>query len=1334
MTSGQKVALSLLISVLAFCAFTVVAFSGLFDLIEVNFYQPVVQEIKQKKIEEIAAAQNEYFDTLMQRFASFSSDAAVKTYVESRPGDSSVRARESLRAQLVTATQSLKGIRIVSVNGRNIFFSTFSSDVISSRGGIAYRDYNVSDEIAYESVRANPSVAESAAPDKKCRIIKDGDSNLLIFSLPFYDAASVSVATILFYCDATDFSHFLFSRNLIDINGFAALVTNPRDTLRKLDGFGGFVFGLPNYGASSIRNQILSRWRQSEDETFWRLEPVEKSGTETLPESRVLCAFSYRQSREDFGFITLLYDEADLKFPQYMRLLILTTALITFYLAVFLILSFKHDDIVVIRDKVRRYESEFFIGCKKMDGAKDPAYLAEQKPILERRILKSLGKKGERHLSEFKSIFESGWAEMLVSFGEPNSAAPSLMHGYAAPPINAEELKEIVRSSLEDILESGKVQIGVREVERADSRDDRRAVEKFEEVDAAEIFGEADVAATDDAGVVEEAEALDDAEVAETADDAEPLGDAKSLEEAEVVEDVESLDDAEIAETAADDIEPLAEAEAVAEVEGLDDTEVAEATDDAEPLGDVEVLEEAEAVKEAEVLDDAEVAEITDDAESLEDSEVVEEAETLDDAEVAGTADDVESLEEAEAVEGVESLDDTEVSETVADDVEAFEEAEVIEDVESLDDAEVVESTDNAEPLGDAESLEEVEAIDEAETLDEAGVAEPADDAESLEEAEVIEGVESLDDTEVAETVADDVESLEEAEVVEEEEALDEAEIAEHADDAESLEDAEVVEEAESLDDAEVAEVTEDAESLEEVEVVEGVESLDDTEIAETVADDVESLAEAEVVEETENLDDAEVAETAANDVESLEEAEAVEDAEALDDVEIAEVTEDAESLGDMESLEEAEVIEDVESLDDTEVAETVADDVESLEEAEAVEEAESLDDAEVTEPADDVESLEEAEVVDGAEPFDDADIAESADDVEDIETLEEEAVPLSENGELRLGAHDEGGGSRVADDFVAVETIDSIAALDNSDSADELEVLHEYGEKEERADDIARTLAALPEKSPDLTKSGDDELDSDGLSRKLSSSEMHDIVKLRDAIDSMNKMDLNLEELELVVSAKKSGAEESAANCDADTTDNEAEPNEDDVYKDEVLLEKIEFGVPTANNSNEAADDSIADDFVVSSPDYSFLDEDEVTENLYKVQPQGDVKDDAHFFENPLLLRENSDSLAVSGDAPQRDEPEIVDESAEESHVLGKDEASVTEDGESESTEETAETVAGEPEIIEDAETGKAEPAIEEGIAAEEPELLVNLRDNPFTLTRFATVDTKITELEEQQ
>ena len=363
MTSGQKVAFSLLISVLAFCAFTLVAFSGLFDLLEVNFYQPMVQEIKQKKLEEIGAAQTEYFETLMKRFDAFTMNADVKTYIELRPSDNSVKKRELLRSELVTSTPALTGLRIVDDNGRNVYFSTFTSDIISGRSGITYRNYGGENEISYTSVRALSLVAENSEAVKKCRIIKDGDSNRLIFSIPFYNSRSEFKGSALFYCDAANFSQFLFNRNLIDINGFAALLTSERKNNGEFDGFGGFVFGLPNFGLSSFREQILQKWQQTPEESFWKLAPLAKEGG-TVENPKTLCAFSYQQERQDFGFIALLYDEGDLKFPTYIRLLLLATAFVTFYLAVFLVLSFRHDAIVVIKDKVHRYENEFFIGYK----------------------------------------------------------------------------------------------------------------------------------------------------------------------------------------------------------------------------------------------------------------------------------------------------------------------------------------------------------------------------------------------------------------------------------------------------------------------------------------------------------------------------------------------------------------------------------------------------------------------------------------------------------------------------------------------------------------------------------------------------------------------------------------------------------------------------------------------------------------------------------------------------------------------------------------------------------------------------------------------------------
>ena len=562
MTSGQKVAFSLLISVLVFCGFTVVAFSGLFDLIEVNFYQPVVRELKEQKIGEIASAQNEYFETLIRRFDSFTREESVKSYLDSRPSDDAAKKRETLRTQLVTTTNALTGIRIVDDNGRNVYFSTFSGDLISSKSGFAYRNYDATGDVSFDSVKASDWIAQRADALEKCRLIKDGDQNRLIFSFPFYDKNDSFCGSILFYCDASYFGRFLFNRNLIDINGFAKLVTESRDSVNRLSGFGGFVFGLPNYGQASAEQQILAKWHEPTPESFWKIIPVEKTSDEQLSLSETYCAFSHKNARDDFGFIAMVYDESELQFPPYLRLLILATAFITFYLAIFLILSFRHDDIVVIRDKVHRYENEFLIACKKMGDAPTPEYFAEQRAIIESRLIKSLGRKARKHAAEFQSIFDSSWNEMLASFGElpalqQTAAAPIVQTVNARAQIDAEELREIVKSSLEDILESGKLQIQTVPATVADT---------FE---VSEPF--------DDADDTENLETVAPVEVAENAEPVEDIEDAESVEELDEAEPLEEVEDA----APLEEIEPVEEIE---EVEPLDEIEDAEPAEEIEPL------------------------------------------------------------------------------------------------------------------------------------------------------------------------------------------------------------------------------------------------------------------------------------------------------------------------------------------------------------------------------------------------------------------------------------------------------------------------------------------------------------------------------------------------------------------------------------------------------------------------------------------------------------------------------------------------------------------------------------------------------------------------------
>jgi hypothetical protein len=756
-----------LISVLAFCAFTVVAFSGLFDLLEVNFYQPIVQDIKQKKIEKIAAAQNEYFDSLMKRFDAFSVDPSVKTYTDTHPSDAAARKRETLRSHLFAETDVLKGIRIVGENGRNIFFSTFAPDLISGKKGIVYRNYDTSGEIDFDSVSSR-KLADAASPaDKKCRIIKDGNAGRIIFSFPFYNSENDYSGTILFYCDPSGFTKFLKNRNLIDVSG--SLITESLQPGKDYDGFGGFVFGPPNYGQSSIRQEILKKWH-SDTESFWKITATENpESPNILDKSKTssLCAFSYKNTRADLGFITLLYDESELKFPPYIRILLLATAFVTLYLAIFLILSFKHDDIVVIRDKVRRYENEFFIGYKKMGDVKSADYLAEQKPVLERRILKSLGKKGEKHAAEFKSIFEGYWQEMLASFGENSPLA--IGNPGVTVAIDADELKKIVRSSLEDILENGKIQINAVQGPRSKDAVGKVVPERKEQIPGVEELEDAEPVSNDtgDVAPVEDAEPIDEIEPVEEA--AEELEDVSDVEETETIEEVDSVEEIESDEEAGD-AEPVDEAESVEDAEPLEEVEDAESVeeiDEAEPVEEVEPVEEA-----AEPVEDIESVEEIDDVEPVEDAEPLEKVEDIDEAEPVEDVESVEEIDEAEPVEDVESLEEIEEAEPV-EDVEPLEEVEDAESAEEIDDVEPVEDVEPLEEIEDAEPVEDVEPVEEVESVEEIDEAEPVEDVESVEEideAEPVEDVEPLEEVEDAEAV----EELDELKEIPEAEELDE--------------------------------------------------------------------------------------------------------------------------------------------------------------------------------------------------------------------------------------------------------------------------------------------------------------------------------------------------------------------------------------------------------------------------------------------------------------------------------------------------------------------------------------------------------------------------------
>ena len=161
MRSGQKLALSLLISVVLFALFSVAAFSGLFPAVEARFYQPKIMSDKKQRLESVLAAETEYFDALSKRFKDFSSADAVRSALSRDGSQRFMEARESLREKLFAGTTCLGGIRLIDKNGVNIHYSTYDSDILSKTDeSKILKKYTEIGEVPFQSVNTDAAAGK----------------------------------------------------------------------------------------------------------------------------------------------------------------------------------------------------------------------------------------------------------------------------------------------------------------------------------------------------------------------------------------------------------------------------------------------------------------------------------------------------------------------------------------------------------------------------------------------------------------------------------------------------------------------------------------------------------------------------------------------------------------------------------------------------------------------------------------------------------------------------------------------------------------------------------------------------------------------------------------------------------------------------------------------------------------------------------------------------------------------------------------------------------------------------------------------------------------------
>ena len=643
MTSGQKTALSVLISVMLFGAFTVAAFAGLFSAIDARFYEPAKISQINNKLDGISLAYDDYLKTLTERFAlgqsAFLKNSSVQTFVEAKPSDADVLSRGEALGELRSSTQGFLGLRVLDKNQNSIHYSTFHSDILrrdEKNNLTAYKNYlecvtlSGSEEIPAQIVSCGDTGGDLQAGQK----IYYDKENRIVFSFPLYDKYSVFRGSAIFYVNALDFANVLLKKNLISIGESANFLSNAKS---GADCLCGYVFGLPSVGQEDFSEALFDAWHKNSGAAERLL---------SIDEQKKNYWVAVSQKSKSGIFVCGIYNDEIFALPSSARILILICVFISIFLICFLLLNLRRDDETVIRERIKALQlgvvDEYLSKKEELNWET----ISGRRDAVTKEIIQSLGGRAKKRQAQVEELINRSWDELFAAMNlKPNAGASN-------GGLGAEGAQEI-KAMLQELLSSGSLK--VQAVQAAVPAQTVAAPSQT-------VAAPASPAAVADAEPVED---LEEVEEAEAIEEAEPVEEVEEIGEAEPVEEVEEVEEA----------EPVEDLEEVQDAEPVEDLEEVE---DAEPVEDLEEVEEVEAVEEV----DDDLAAF---AESLSDDEPepVEIAEPEDDK-------DHKTLLDSAAELSAKEEGDVDITENVADDFFALR-------IKKDDDPEAVEVVGNKE-------------------------------------------------------------------------------------------------------------------------------------------------------------------------------------------------------------------------------------------------------------------------------------------------------------------------------------------------------------------------------------------------------------------------------------------------------------------------------------------------------------------------------------------------------------------------------------------------------------------------------------------------------------
>ena len=403
MTSGQKIAFSLLTTIILVAGFVVTAQSTkLFKLIDDRYYSQSRVTEKNEHLNSVAQSLDSYITNVLNQLEkgenAYVKQDCIRSYMDQNPSEALQQERRNLTAQLFNDIPSLSGIRLVDKNGKSLHYSSYDNDILKINGSYkTYKNYpdvvKDSDELDFNQIKLNEN-------DPSHKVLLDSPKNRIIVAVPFEWINQIYSATMFFYFNFKDVEQELINQKIISYGENLKLVS---------EGFaGGIIIDLPNASQSEFLEPVTNQWRKTTS-----LKSPEK--ILEMNDGRFWLMLSNDDCK--YAAVAGVYPSDTFQLPVEMIYVIYGSVAITIFLLSFLLFSFNRNSETVIKKRLKKIQygiiKEYLDNKEKIEWSSVVKQLKTRKDDLSGDIYSSLGvhsKKQKKHLDEF---LEKSWAEIF---------------------------------------------------------------------------------------------------------------------------------------------------------------------------------------------------------------------------------------------------------------------------------------------------------------------------------------------------------------------------------------------------------------------------------------------------------------------------------------------------------------------------------------------------------------------------------------------------------------------------------------------------------------------------------------------------------------------------------------------------------------------------------------------------------------------------------------------------------------------------------------------------------------------------------------------------------